>query len=71
MARQEAVRLAEIVQEKDSSGMGNGTRIRNGHKGSDLGFILKVELPTEFLNGLDTVCKRRRELRMIPSFLVM
>ena len=40
-------------------------------KGSDLEFIVNIELSTGFVNGLDTGCKRGGESRMIPSSFVM
>lgn len=49
MARVEGGRPTVMVQEKDGGGMDQGTISRNGHKWSDLGFILKVELPTGFV----------------------
>lgn len=45
-----------MVQEEDSGGLDQGTtRGTNDHKQSDPGFILKVELPTGFVSGLDRV----------------
>ena len=49
--------------------LGQGSRRTNGHKQSDPRFILKVELPTRFVSGLDTGYKARGEPRKIPKFV--
>lgn len=45
--------------------MDKSTRGTNGHKRSDPGFIVKVEIITGFVSGLDTRYKRKGDFKNI------